>query len=160
VELAKINLPAPDIAAVVATAMDHVTKMQATDDAEAAVAWSLSPLWMLANTHHSWRGEVGGGEVLDPSGQGGGPSPQPSPPKEISDVTWMHSGGEGGGPSSVLTSEEKGEPNGPRTQPRARASQMPAASCAASLRRSTRRDGMRRRLSLLARASRPSATRP
>jgi hypothetical protein len=37
VELAKINLPAPDIAAVVATATTHVAKMQATDDAEAAL---------------------------------------------------------------------------------------------------------------------------
>lgn len=38
VELAKISLAAPDIAAAVATATDQVTKMQATDDAEAALA--------------------------------------------------------------------------------------------------------------------------
>lgn len=38
VELAKINLAAPDITAAVATATDQVAKMQATDDAEAALA--------------------------------------------------------------------------------------------------------------------------
>jgi len=38
VELAKISLAAPDIAAAVATATDMVAKMQATDDAEAALA--------------------------------------------------------------------------------------------------------------------------
>ena len=38
VELAKISLAAPDIAAAVATATDQVAKMQATDDAEAALA--------------------------------------------------------------------------------------------------------------------------
>ena len=37
VELAKINLAAPDIAAAVATATDQVAKMQATDDALAAL---------------------------------------------------------------------------------------------------------------------------
>jgi hypothetical protein len=37
VELAKINLPAPDIAAAVATATNQVAKMQATDDAEAVL---------------------------------------------------------------------------------------------------------------------------
>lgn len=37
-ELAKINLPAADIAAAVATATDQVAKMQATDDAESALA--------------------------------------------------------------------------------------------------------------------------
>ena len=42
VELAKINLAAPDIAAAVATATDQVAKMQATDDAEAALAAARS----------------------------------------------------------------------------------------------------------------------
>lgn len=37
-ELAKINLAAPDVTAAVATATDQVAKMQATDDAEMALA--------------------------------------------------------------------------------------------------------------------------
>jgi type II secretory pathway pseudopilin PulG len=42
VELAKINLAAPDITAAVATATNQVAKMQATDDAEAALAAARS----------------------------------------------------------------------------------------------------------------------
>jgi hypothetical protein len=54
---------------------------------KAAVTCSLSPPWMLANTHSLWRCVVRGGEVLGPSVAVAVPSPRPSPPKGIGDVS-------------------------------------------------------------------------
>lgn len=50
-ELAKINLPAPDITAAVATATAQVAKMQATDDAEMALAGARAQEKAAAETN-------------------------------------------------------------------------------------------------------------